>query len=197
MKIIALVGLFLTKMRAKMGHAESMFKLGKMHHFGQGAKASEKEALIWYKKAAGAGNVKALNNIGVILEDQGWSGHVDEDSDRNPLKWLRKGAELGDPAAMYNLARCLDDGWWTTAPATDSDDFDLWVEQNNQVVFKWYSKAADLGVVPAMCSLGYIYLRGWGVPQSDASAAHWFSLAAASGDQVALKELNALKRKKP
>lgn len=194
-KIVALVGLSLIKIRAKSGDAESMFKLAKMHRPGQGAKADIKEALVWYRKAAVAGYVKAFNNIGVILEDQGWSGHVDEDDERNPLKWLRKGAEHGDPAATYNLAKCLENGWWTTKPASDGDDFALWVEQNNKVVFEWYSKAADLGVVPAMCSLGYIYLRGWGVPQSDAIATHWFSLAAAGGDQEALEELKELNEK--
>ena len=175
--------------QAQDGNPESMFMVARESHL----KGDYQAALDGYHQAGDLGFIKALNNIGVIIEARGWNGSVPEDSDDNPLKWFRKGAELGDPSAIYNLARCMETGWWLTMPDSDSKEFDEWYEKYAKTVHDLHLAAANHGMAPAMCSLGYIYLNGNGVPKNEAKAIEWFSLAAANGDVEAsdkLKELN-------
>ncbi|MBR0939316.1 SEL1-like repeat protein [Bradyrhizobium jicamae] len=50
---------------------------------------------------------------------------------------------------------------------------------------KWYRRSLDHGDQNAKILIGYLYLRGNGVPQDYVIAFMWFSVAAAAGDQHA------------
>ena len=52
--------------------------------------------------------------------------------------------------------------------------------------------AARAGLPQAQTQLGLCYLRGQGVPQNQAEARHWLTLAAGAGDPTALTELAAM-----
>jgi TPR repeat protein len=57
---------------------------------------------------------------------------------------------------------------------------------------KWFRKAADQGHAAAQHNLGFMYHNGLGVPQDYVMAHMWFNLAAALGDEKALKTRDAL-----
>jgi TPR repeat protein len=50
----------------------------------------------------------------------------------------------------------------------------------------WFRKAAEQGNAVAQKNLGVMYGKGYGVPQSDAEAYVWASIATISGDEGAI-----------
>ena len=52
---------------------------------------------------------------------------------------------------------------------------------------KWWRLAAEQGNATAQSNLGWMYLRGDGVPQDNAYAHMWWNIAASSGDKDAVK----------
>jgi TPR repeat protein len=59
-----------------------------------------REAELWYRRAAQAGNADAMNNLGSVFERRG---------DVDPaMRWYRRAAEAGDVRGMTNLAHALD-----------------------------------------------------------------------------------------
>ena len=58
---------------------------------------------------------------------------------------------------------------------------------------KWYRRAADQGHAQAQFNLGIMYAKGEGVAENYIQAYRWSSLAAASGDQNARKNLQIIK----
>jgi hypothetical protein len=57
---------------------------------------------------------------------------------------------------------------------------------------KQYDRAADLGSIPAMNNIGYLYDKGLGVAQDYAEAARWYEKAAAAGFPVAMNNIGYL-----
>jgi TPR repeat protein len=51
----------------------------------------------------------------------------------------------------------------------------------------WYRLAAEQGHAHAQGDLGVMYYKGWGVPKDYVLAYMWFILAAAQGDEEAVK----------
>ncbi|MBQ5397273.1 MAG: sel1 repeat family protein, partial [Candidatus Methanomethylophilus sp.] len=52
--------------RAEGGDAEAMFLLASFYHNGDNVPVSETEAFAWCRKAAEAGSVNAMNNLGSL-----------------------------------------------------------------------------------------------------------------------------------
>jgi tetratricopeptide (TPR) repeat protein len=82
-----------------------------------GEQGKEGQAVQWYRKAADAGNVAAMVNLGTLLAEQG-----EEDQ---AMQWYRKAADAGDADAMVNLGTLL-------AEQGEEDQ-----------AVQWYRKAAD------------------------------------------------------
>ena len=59
----------------------------------------------------------------------------------------------------------------------------------------WFGRAAAQAHPIAMLHLGAMYAEGRGVPQDYVRAHMWFSLAAARGQQIAVKTLEMAERK--
>lgn len=82
----ASLGLFIQA--AKKGHVEAMVRLGYLYQTGSGTARNRKAALLWYTKAAAAGNTRVFFEIGNIYETGG---------NKNPpdyvaaIEWYEKG----------------------------------------------------------------------------------------------------------
>ena len=83
----------------KEGHADSQFNLGVMYEQGIGTTKNEKEAVIWYTKAAEQGNSGAQFNLGVLYEN-GLGTPIDY---AKANKWYRKASLQHDGLAIGNL----------------------------------------------------------------------------------------------
>jgi TPR repeat protein len=84
---------------AQAGHADSQFNVALMYEQGIGVQKNEKEAVVWYGKAAAQGNMAAQYNLGVLYENG--RGTPVEFAKAN--EWYRKASVQGDALAIGNL----------------------------------------------------------------------------------------------
>jgi len=84
---------------AKEGHADSQFNVALMYERGIGIGKDEKEAVVWYGRAASQGNAAAQFNLGVLYEN----GRGTEVDFAKANEWYRRASVQGDALAMGNL----------------------------------------------------------------------------------------------
>lgn len=84
---------------AEAGEVGSQFNLALMYEQGIGVEKDEKEAVVWYGKAAKQGSSLAQYNLAVMYEN-GRGTAVDFAKAR---EWYRKASVQGDPLAIGNL----------------------------------------------------------------------------------------------
>ncbi|MHB1024383.1 MAG: CHAT domain-containing protein [Desulfobacteria bacterium] len=130
-----------------------------------------KAALPIFRKAADAGNAKAMTWLGYAYEQ----GHGVNQDYVEAVRWYRKAADAGYVVAMKNLGVVYSLGQG--------------VKQDYAEAVRWYRKAADAGDALAMNGLGWAYHEGHGVEQDYAEAVRWYRKAADAGDVVAMKNL--------
>jgi len=84
---------------ADEGHSDSQFNLGLMYEQGIGVEKDEKEAVVWYLKAAQLGNSNAQYNLAVLYEN----GRGCDVNFKEAHKWYREAVVQGDGLAVGNL----------------------------------------------------------------------------------------------
>ncbi len=146
------------------------------------------------RKAADAGHVRAMFNLGVLLNDQGETDEAE--------RWWRKAADAGNTDAMSNLGLLLNDQgepdeaeWWCRRAAgaggTDAmSNLGLLLNDEGETdeAEWWWRKAADAGETGAISNLGaLLYERG-----EVEEAERWCRRAADAGDTVAMSNLAGL-----
>jgi TPR repeat protein len=168
------------------------FNVGLSNQLGQAAGTSS-QVLDAYSKAAQSQNSPALLNLGYLHETgQG----VPKDISK-AINYYRQAAELGNPVALFNLGRSYYTGTnglpldWTAARkhlehasgeglvAAQHLLGQLNLDQNqasNAAV--WFTRAAEHGFVPSMCSLAGLYHYGRGVSVDASRAIQWYRRAA-------------------
>jgi localization factor PodJL len=67
------------------------------------------------------------------------------------------------------------------------------IGKNYSEAARWFTKAAQLGLVNSEFNLGVLFERGLGVPQNLTNAYRWYAIAAAQGDQESRGRIEALK----
>jgi TPR repeat protein len=78
-----------------------MNNLATMYRDGTGVAKDETEAARWFRKAADAGNSRAMANLGTAYEN---GGGVKKDLEE-AVRWYRKAADAGNDFARAALAR--------------------------------------------------------------------------------------------
>lgn len=134
-------------------------------------------ALMWYERAAKAGSVSAMNNLGVMYE----YGQGVEASPEIAVAFYQKAADRGSIIAVTNLACCYENGRGG-------------LDKNYEKAAELYRKAAQSGNARAMNNLGYMYESGYGVAKSLETAIEWYEKAAAAGDETAKRNLENMKK---
>ena len=172
--------------------AWSWFNVGLSNQLKQ-ASSPNAQVVEAYSRAAQNQNSPALLNLGYLHElGQG----VPKDLSK-AIHYYRQAAELGNPVALYNLGRSYYTGTnglpldWTAARkhlehasgeglvAAQHLLGQLNLDQNqasNAVV--WFTRAAEHGFVPSMCSLAGLYHYGRGVSTDVSRAIQWYRRAA-------------------
>ncbi|QMU69608.1 CHAT domain-containing protein [Streptacidiphilus sp. P02-A3a] len=136
-----------------------LFDIGAFH---QQRLGDDERALVCYRRAAGAGSVDAMNNLGVLLKNRGQQVEAEV--------WLRRAAVTGDQDAAGNLAGLL------------------LLRGRRTEAAPWLERAATGGTPDAMATLA-LYLLQDGREQA---ARTWFGRAAATGHQGAAAFLRRL-----
>ncbi len=187
--------------------AEDMYKLGLRYYKGDGVKTNVQEAVIWYRKAAEQGHLRAQSDLALCcINGIGLEKNVDE-----AIKWFRKSAEQGFADAQFFLGISYEAGngvnkdmkealkWYRKAAeqgfARAQFVLSLCYANGNGIVqdlqesFKWLQKSADQGFADAQCNMGVFYVNGYGCEKNVEEALKWFQKATENGNVYAQKHL--------
>ena len=83
--------------QAIAGDADAQFNLAQAYKLGRGVPADLKVAEDWYRKAAAQGHIRAEDNLGLVMFQNG--------DRQRALPYIEKSANRGDPRAQYVLAQ--------------------------------------------------------------------------------------------
>ena len=156
---------------AMQGDPVSQYLLGQMYDYGSGVSQNYYEAFRWYKQAADAGNVAAMNSVGNMYE---YGQGVNQDIEL-AIYWYQRAAAGGNAWAKANLGDMYRKG-----KGVAIDYAKAW---------KLVREADALGSARAASIIGVMYLYGQGVSQNDIEAFRWTKKGADGGDDVALFNL--------
>jgi TPR repeat protein len=145
-----------------------MFELGWAYETGLGTEPDLALAARWYRQAAEAGNLMAMNNLGWLYAQ---GNGVERDPGR-AVELYRTAADGGVPIAMGNLGWMLENG--------------IGAAQDLPAAATWYRAAAMQGEPQSMLNLGNLFLLGDGVDYDPATALQWFARAREAGRVEAL-----------
>lgn len=122
---------------ANLGYAPAQLRLASLYQDGAaGLTADEAEARAWARRAAEAGDPKAMHFYAMQLYD----GVGGAQNRAEALSWLTKAASAGRVDSQYNVAQLLEKGDQGVAP-------------NRVEAFKWYMIAARRGDQQALASV--------------------------------------------
>ncbi|MFB7879729.1 SEL1-like repeat protein [Brevundimonas diminuta] len=122
---------------ANLGYAPAQLRLASLYQDGAaGLTADEAEARAWARRAAEAGDAKAMHFYAMQLYD----GVGGAQNRAEALAWLTKAATAGRVDSQYNVAQLLEKGDQGVAP-------------NRVEAFKWYMIAARRGDQQALASV--------------------------------------------
>lgn len=137
-------------------------------------RATQAEALAWYRKAADRGDAESMRRVGeMYLQGQGVLS-------MDPVRahaWFTKAAGKNDISAVAYLG---EDAMRGRGTAVD-----------DAAALKLFHQAADGGNTFAMLSLAYMISNGRGTPKDLGEARRWCEKAAYSGDADAKKKLES------
>jgi TPR repeat protein len=156
--------------QANAGDVGAQVELSDRYNSGRGVAFDGQQAVMWMRKAAEQGNVKAEARLGQMFR----SGRTASNY-KDAVVWYRKAAQHGDASAQMSLAQML--------AAGDGACMDF------SEAVSWLRKAAEQGTRNAFLFLGDAYEFGKGVPPDLNEARKWYQKAADLGDSLARAKL--------
>jgi TPR repeat protein len=203
---------------AAAGGGQALFALGVTHGNGVGVPQDKKKAMEYYVKAVKAGYWRARYDIAVLIVE----GQAVGRDDAKAVRWLQPVAERAPDQFDTNQRFTIANAQWllgiiykkgaNNVPA-DSDQAIYWFEkaargghvesqrwygqmlverQQYSEAATWLRAAAEKGDGLAQYNLGYLYLKGWGVAQSQEEGVAWMLRAYQQGTPGAKTVLNNL-----
>ena len=135
---------------------------------GDGIPLNKKEAIKYYKRAAGKGDPRSMTHYGNILL-KGDEMYVKEEA----AKYFKIATE-----AMFNYANMKLNG--------------IGVPVNKEEAVIYYKMAADIGHIKSMVCYSTILYEGDGVPVNKEEAAKYIKMAADKGERKAMMTYSML-----
>ena len=147
---------------ARQGSSEALFQMGDLYFNGLKKKIQKDDtkAFEYMLKAAEAGHVAAMNNVGYFYEN----GIGTVPDAQKAIEWYHKSAYEGNFDAACNLANML---------ATGNG-----IERDYYAAFGIYKAAAEAGNAKAMESLSQLYQSGHGTDINYEQMLYWAQKAA-------------------
>lgn len=192
------------KQSAEAGCSLGMYGLGNCYLNGEGTNPNENKGVYWLRKAANAGDISAI-------KDLGWYYREHEQYDQ-AFQYFNMGAERDDADCLLGLGLLYDWGqgvtedkakaekWYKKAgekgSAAGAQNYASRLYQNGNYgeAFQWVIKALKLNpdFARAQCLLGKMYCLGEGVNQDIKTGEDWLRQAADNGSEEAEKMLEQL-----
>ena len=177
---------------ANNGLDVGMESLGRLYANGKGVSRNYAMAIRWFEAAIREGNSGALLALGSLYElgkgvprdqkkaEELYSTAVSRGSFvATELAKERVGAAKGDADAEYRLGEL-----WLGGGVGLVEDIDE--------ALRLINKAADKFHPGAISALGFMYKKGWKVPQDYVMACKWYNIGAALGDGRSKHERDAI-----
>lgn len=143
----------------RTGGVEACYTLGDAYAAGIGVSSDRSKAILWFKKAAEAGHIRAMVRLANALMHPESPTTV-----REGVDWLKRAAALGDSSAMVFLGFAYREGKGLPA------DFDE--------AARWFSRAYEAGDLRSMMHLGHLHAFKTASPER---ALPWLRRAAEAG----------------
>jgi len=164
--------------------AEGYYIRGMKYQLGKGVQQDTTDAIIWLRKAAAEGHVKAQYNLGVIYS----KGAGIEKDINAAANWFYLAAEQDHPKAQYYLGLFYGKGHGL--PQSNSLAAKWMIKAAKQLhsqdTYKkaaiWCRRAADDGEIFAIETLGDYFSQGNGVKKNAVKASTWYRKAAEQFD---------------
>jgi TPR repeat protein len=135
-----------------------------------GVTQNDAEAVRWFRKAAEAGDARAMANLGFMYE----SGKGVAQDFAEATRWYRKGADAGDNRAKRNLGVM----YLLGAGITRNDaEAAKWFRDASKTTHNSDGTIRQEGDFRAQTNLALLYLSGRGVPKDDAEAVYLLTYA--------------------
>lgn len=165
---------------AEQGHPIAMYNLALRYRHGRGGlQRNFTNSYEWFAKAAEAGNVGAMVQVGVHL----WCGCGTDRGEANPVRaieWLRRAANAGSNDAKRELGF----GYFFGRAGPRNS-----VQVDRAQSLLWFAQAAESGDAAAQRLLGQMFEDGLGLAsQQPQIAERYWRLAAYGGDVLAQVE---------
>lgn len=164
---------------AIQGDSDGQLNLGWCLDTGFGTIESQSDAVEWYLKSAKQGNQIAQCNLGLCYE----KGRGVKQNYSEAIKWYLEASSIGNKRADDNLHNMPNDIIFKEAYHLNHDNID------NSKAFKLYLIGAEKGYAPALCNLGWMYSKGYGVTKDLSEANKWYRKAAEKDNRVAQMNL--------
>lgn len=172
------------KIAAEKGDALAMYNYGMCFRWGEyGEYADYGQAMYWFKKAAEAGHADAEKLASTLTEMMVLNSAI-SGAQGYGSKWYRSkmmvdgyisGADEGNAEMQYELGR-------QSVPGRNFDAFPRKAEN----AVKYYTMAANNGVIDAMFNLSRLYTEGCpGLEPDDEKAFYWMKVCADAKDAEA------------
>ena len=148
------------------------------------------------KRLAEQGDADAQHVLGLMY----YTGESVEKDYQSAVKWYTLAAKQGHPDAQYHLGRMYRFGWGISFDTREEfkgeglgleSGFDHPLGDPGEAV-KWFTLAAQQGVVTAQNELGRMYRWGDGVETDYREAVKWYTEAAEAGDADAQYRLGVM-----
>lgn len=182
---------------AKKEDDSGMYNVGDCYANGIGVKIDMEKAAEWYRKAAEAGHVAAMCQLGDYYQEV----LVDN---KKAVMWYEKAAEMGNSYAIDCVSQLYlhmpNDGlekaekWYRKAAELGNTDAMITLgiygdfKNDDRKAFEWFQKAINNGNVYALSHLAGCYIEGRGVPVNLQKAYDLLNEAVDSGDDSAVYE---------
>jgi uncharacterized protein len=174
--------------RAQSGDSSAQFELGRAYETGTGVSQNDSLAVTWYRKSADLGNAAAENSLGLMYRmGRGVEKNLDE-----AVKCYEKGAKLGNPSAMFNVGVSYYNGEGVADNPIQAYAWFLLAQEAGNVaardaVRRSASELGPLASQEVFLSIGEMYEKGDGLPQSYIKAIEWYRKAADQSPEAALR----------
>ena len=153
-----------------LGHEKSILWVGLCHLNGWGCRADTATAINYLERAADNGEIRAINELGDIYEEQG--------DYKNAVLYYEKGVTLGSLESYCSLGYCYQEG--------------LGVVLNSQKALELYKVAADHEYIRGYLLMAQSCMNGMGCERSYPEAMMWLEKAANAGNPTAMYYLGAI-----
>ena len=112
-------------------------------------RATSDRGVAWLRKAAEAGDARAMFNLGALMQDNA----MEPGDLAKAREWLEKAYAGGYAKAAFNVGMFFDRG--------------IGVEADPQLAAEWYRRGAEGGDPRAMNNLAVVLMEGRGVDASE------------------------------